>query len=1215
MFFTLIRQRERNLVFLVLFKHLNLSYGKTIKKKETMEKVFINNFGDFVQAQRSSYYHLLTFGIAEELSTHLINPTLSKVRLFKKRLPYLIYLYPNELKIKGPIFPLEKCIKRDLTYAIKLYLPAQYSAMLSDSSFSKLQEKEDSNLNKERKKFPILNRDIFIGEIPLMREDGTFILNGCERVIISQIIRSPGIYFRKEYKPGKPNIYSATIISDKGIWTKFNYEEKKQTEEKQILKNKRKEKDSLKGDEKEFLEQIYMRLTKYKFKLSGDTSFLNEEESMIGLNDNSKLSIYEILSYYGLTREEILDSLKYPSLTKYHEIFPEREDPNEINIAIESHLNNGAFSLGKIGRYKINKKFGLKFPSNILSLTPSDLIQIVDGLIEMKYLDRQTDDIDDLKNKQVRSIGELLQNQIRAGLSRINPNSIKTSLFSKKGTTKSKYDSSIDPRTLTNSIREFFITSQLSQYSDQINLLSEIAHKRRVTVFGPNGLKQDHVSPLVRDIHSTQYARFCPVETPEGQTAGLVSSLALLARVHPLGSLETPYFFVKNGELLKTIKAIYLGPEQEGNSSFALHSLPLIKGKIDSNPYVFSKEKNFFSERKTSEINFLTASPLQILSLSACLIPFVEHNDANRALMGANMQRQAVPLLSQQKPRVGTGLEAAIPLDSDMVLKSYCEGSVIFASSYKIKVKDLGGQTLCYSLNKYRRSNQDTCINQRAVVWLGEKVFSGQILADATCTDEGELALGKNLTVAYMPWEGYNYEDAIVINERLVTQDHLTSLHIHQYETQLNYSLIGTEKLTKELNQTSQYLRRHLNDHGIVKIGSYVKERDILVGKLTPYIEQPSPETKLLQALYGVKETGYRDTSLRVPKGVQGRVIDVRMFSATLFTKEDTTFSAASEIIRIYIVQTRKVQVGDKLSGRHGNKGVISRILSQQDMPYLPDGRPVDLILNPLGVPSRMNVGQVFESLLGLASEKLGKRFYIVPFDEMYGEEASRILVNQKLKEAAKKTGLNWLYNSYSPGKIFISDGRTGEFFDNSILVGNSYILKLIHLVEEKIHARATGPYTMITEQPLAGKAHRGGQRFGEMEVWALEAYGAAHTLQELLTLKSDDIDGRNDLYAALVSQPYLDLPNPGLSEAFLALVRELHGLGLNFTFHKMSNVKGESNNEINIFNAIENRLKLRALLSRAKADRFARNVRLLKSPLDIREKYNQKNKQRSKKL
>jgi DNA-directed RNA polymerase subunit beta len=642
---------------------------------------------------------------------------------------------------------------------------------------------------------------------------------------------------------------------------------------------------------------------------------------------------------------------------------------------------------------------------------------------------------------------------------------------------------------------------------------------------------------------------------------------------------------------------IFLNPDQESETKVGFADVSLDAEKNISNEYISVKENALFSVKKTKEVKFITTSPLQIVSLATSLIPFLEHDDANRALMGSNMQRQAVPLLYTQKAIVGTGLEPNAILDSGMVIKSYCEGKVEFSSSYSVKIKDASKQTITYYLRKYYRSNQETSINQRPIVWAGEKIFSGQIIVDGPGTNDGELSLGRNLTIAYMPWEGYNYEDAIVINERVILEDCLTSVHIEEHETNLTYCVTGSEKLTNDLPHLTKYIRRHLDEEGIVKVGSYVKEHDILVGKMTPCEEDSSPEAKLLRALYGQKSPPYRDTSLRVSHGTEGRVIDVRVLSTSFsnLPKEESSLGTTCEMIRIYIAQIRKIQIGDKLAGRHGNKGIISRVLPRQDMPYLPDGTPVDIIFNPLGVPSRMNVGQVFECLLGFAGEKLGTRFKISPFDEIYGKEASRVLVNQKLKEASIKTNCSWIFNPCYPGKILLRDGRTGEYFDNPITVGKSYILKLIHLVEDKIHARATGPYSMITEQPLAGKSQKGGQRFGEMEVWALEAYGCSNTLQELLTIKSDDIDGRNDMYEAILVRKEVAKPNPSIPESFLALIRELNALGLDFSIKKFGSgfesTTDMKETEKDMFKDLETRLKLRALLVRKKAEQFAKPV------------------------
>ena len=1166
-----------------------------------MNKIFVNNIGDLAETQRASFFRFLLNGISDEL-LNFPNPFLSKIKnLTGKKIQCLVYLYLDKIKLKGPNYNLDTCLKRDMTYSIQLYIPGEYSYQ-TEINNEFILNGEKTNKRQKIKKIRI-KQDIFFGEVPLITEEGTFIINGCERIVISQIIRSPGIYFRKEFGTTRKTLYTATIISNKGLWTKIVLDQ-------ESLKSKERLTNSLKENDEKILEKdrIYIRLNEFKQKL---TESKEKEEG-----DQNKLFIYDLIRYFGLNIEEIFDSLKYPThfsnlqLTnkenesKSYDQFQKRTKIRENTQAIKKLFFNqrsGCFSIGEIGRYKINKKLGLNLPKDITYLTSHDFLGIIDGLIELKYYDRVSDDIDDIRNKQIRSIGELLQNQIRIGLYRLQKSLIDDSPVA--SSQKLNFDVEtysnpeewiLDPRPITSSIKEFFKTSQLSQFMDQINPLSELTHKRRISVFGPNGLKRDHISTVIRDIHPSQYGRLCPIETPEGQNAGLITSMSLYGRISSIGSIETPYFFVENKNVFSEKKPIFLNPEQESETTIAVCDISLTNKKKIVEEYISIKENNLFSLKKAEIVNFITTSPLQIVSLATALIPFLEHDDANRALMGSNMQRQAVPLIYPQKPIVGTGLETSAILDSSMVIKSYSEGKVIFSSANAIKIEDNQKQIIVYYLKKYSRSNQETCIHQKPIVWIGENVFSGQIIADGPSTSDGELSLGRNLTIAYMPWEGYNYEDAIVINERIILEDCLTSIHIEEHETSLTYSVTGSEKLTNTLPHLTKYISRHLNSDGIVKVGSYVKEHDILVGKLTPCEEDSSPEAKLLRALYGQKNENYRDTSLRVPHSTEGRVIDVRIISTTSLNKDEATLFSSCDIIRIYIAQIRKIQIGDKLAGRHGNKGIVSKILARQDMPYLPDGTPIDIIFNPLGVPSRMNVGQVFECLLGFAGEKLGNRYKVLPFDEVYGKESSRILVNQKLKEASLKTQLKWMFNEYYPGKILLRDGRTGEFFDNPITVGKSYILKLIHLVEDKIHARATGPYSMITEQPLAGKSQKGGQRFGEMEVWALEAYGCSNTLQELLTIKSDDIDGRNDMYESILVRKEIEKPNPSIPESFLALIRELHALGLDFSIKKFEggfySPTEMKDNEKDLFKALESRLKLRALLARKKAEQFAKS-------------------------
>jgi len=686
---------------------------------------------------------------------------------------------------------------------------------------------------------------------------------------------------------------------------------------------------------------------------------------------------------------------------------------------------------------------------------------------------------------------------------------------------------------------------------DQTNPLAELTHKRRVSALGPGGLSRDRAGFAVRDLHPSQYGRICPIETPEGPNAGLIGVLATHARINSFGFIETPFYKVEDGVVLKTDVPIHLTADQENDVWIAPGDLPVDSENRIQGDVIPARYRQAFTTTKPKQIDYIAVSPIQVISIATSLIPFLEHNDANRALMGSNMQRQAVPLLFPESPLIGTGLEAQAARDSGMVTVSCSDGVVTYVSADEICVTDSTGNEVSYFLHKYQRSNQDTCINQRPSVWLGEEVVAGQVLADGAATEGGELALGQNILVAYVPWEGYNYEDAFLVSERLVYNDVYTSVHIEKFEIEARQTKLGSEEITRELPNVGEYSLRKLDDNGIITIGSWVESGDILVGKVTPKGESDQPpEGKLLRAIFVEKTRDVRDTSLRVPNGGRGRILDVRIFTRE---KGDELPTGANIVIRVYVAQSRKIQVGDKMAGRHGNKGIISRILPRQDMPYLPDGTPVDLVLNPLGVPSRMNVGQIFECLLGLAAENLNQRFKIIPFDEMNGAEASRVLINEKLTKAKSLSGKEWLFDSSHPGKVPIFDGRTGEKFDNPVMLGISYMLKLVHLVDDKIHARSTGPYSLVTQQPLGGKAQHGGQRLGEMEVWALEAFGASYTLQELLTVKSDDMQGRNETLNAIVKGK--PIPRPGTPESFKVLMRELQSLCLDIGAYKIENL------------------------------------------------------------
>ena len=855
-----------------------------------------------------------------------------------------------------------------------------------------------------------------------------------------------------------------------------------------------------------------------------------------------------------LSIKEILANLTYPDFLN-ELITKETQDQKasqDSNAEIQRNFNVRIFNpkyydIGNIGRYKLNNRFNLNVPKGKGDLTTQDLLAIVDALITLKYKKKgNLDDIDHLQNRRVRSVGELLQTQFRAGLTRLER------LISERLTICDPYSLKIgtlvNPKPIISMMREFFGSSQLSQFLDQTNPIAELTHRRRISGLGPGGLNRDHVSFTVRDIHPSHYGRICPIETPEGQNAGLISSLSVYARVNSFGFIETPFFKVKDGVVLRDQPPIYLTAEEEDQLKIAAADTALNPDGTFKEKYLPIRYKQEFNIVLTTEVQLIAVSTIQTISSATALIPFLEHDDANRALMGSNMQRQAVPLLYPTKPIIGTGLESQLAADAGLVIISYTEGYVTSVTSQIITIKASNGKIITYPLQKYIRSNQDTCINQRPIVWQGEFVASGQIIADGPGTEGGEIALGQNIIVAYMPWEGYNYEDALLINERLIYADLFTSIHIEKYDLEVRETKAGTEEITNKLPNVNEQATRNLDENGIIHKGKFVQSGDILVGKITPS-EEPDeiPEGRLLRAIFGEKIQSVIDNSLRVPNGSYGRILDIRVFSRA---NGDELPTSTESIIRVFLAQMRKIQVGDKMAGRHGNKGIISRILARQDMPYLPDGKPIDLILNPLGVPSRMNVGQLFEGLFGFAGDNLDKRFKILPFDEMYGKEASRILINRYLKKAKQQNNQNWLYNSYSPGKILLRDGRTGEYFDNPITVCKSYILKLVHLVDDKIHARSTGPYSLVTQQPLGGRSQQGGQRFGEMEVWALEAFGAAYTLQELLTLKSDDMNGRNEALNAIVKgEP---IPQAGIPESFKVLILELQSLGLDIGMYKI---------------------------------------------------------------
>ena len=937
--------------------------------------------------------------------------------------------------------------------------------------------------------------------------------------------------YHKKY--GEKDLYTATLIPEYGSWIRFGF-------------------------------QKNTKINPYKYPIKNQ-----EEEVVIQLDKINQKSILGLLKEMGLTDLEIYQNLQYADFFYFDKplLLNSKllnQPLSRFDLELEYFKNISEFSrifdpnyyrLGRVGRLKLNNRLNLKITERLQIITYEDIFAIIDKLINLTISKAVQDDIDHLKNRRVRSIGELLQNLFRIGFQR---------LVRKLRNQTNKMDSGylLSFNIVNATIREFFGSSQLSQYLDQTNPLSSLTHRRRISGLGPGGFDRDRISFAVRDIHPSHYGRICPIETPEGQNVGLIASLTTCARVNKLGFLETPFWRVINGKVIKTGTPIYLTADIEDLYKIAPADIATDKENyliINNIPVRYNQD---FVNVPPSEVDFIAISTIQVVSVAASLIPFFEHDDANRALMGSNMQRQSVPLIFPQKPIVGTGLENQIAVDSGMTLNAQVSGIVNSVTANKIVIKDKVGKKIIYKLQKYLRSNQQTCINHRPIVWKGEKIKSGQILTDGPAITSSELALGQNVLIAYMPWQGYNFEDAILISERLVYDDIFTSIHIERYKIEIDRNSEMSEQTMKMIPNLSLSEVKHLNDDGIVTVGTFVKPGDILVGKVISHnTSEQLPESKLLRAIFGAKAKGVKDNSYRMPDGEHGRVIETVTFNRR------TKLTYKFEKIYVFIAQIRKIQVGDKIAGRHGNKGIISRILPRQDMPFLPDGTPIDIILNPLGVPSRMNVGQLYECLLGLAGDKLNSRFKILPFDEMYGLEMSRILINKKLRQASIKRNESWLFNPYAPGKMVLVDGRTGNEFENPITVGNAYMLKLIHLVDDKMHARATGPYSLITQQPLRGKAQHGGQRFGEMEVWALEGFGAAFTLKELLTIKSDDMQGRNETLNAIVKGQ--QIPQFGIPESFKVLLQELRSIGLDMSTYKIERFSSSKRYEVEV-NLIE---------------------------------------------
>lgn len=1049
------------------------------KLKEVLE------LPNLIEVQRNSYDWFLKTGLKE------VFRDISPIQDFTGNL-VLEFL---DYTLGDTKYSVEECKERDFTYAAPLRVKVRL-------------------INKETGE--VKEQEVFMGDFPLMTEKGTFIINGAERVIVSQLVRSPGVYFAKTIDPTGKSLFTATIIPNRGAWLEF---------------------------ETDVNDHIFVRIDRTR-KIPATVLV-----RALGCGSNAKIAelfnedknIQETLSRDNTDSEE-------EALVEIYKRLRPGEPPtvDSARSLLEAlFFEPKRYDLANVGRYKIQKKLkhGVLYrpvqgaageaevdspkkdlPQQFIrELTREDIFETLRYLLGLMNGEGQVDDIDHLGNRRLRSVGELLQNQFRIGLSRMER-------VVRERMTIQDVDV-ITPQVLINirpvvaSIKEFFGSSQLSQFMDQTNPLAELTHKRRLSALGPGGLSRERAGFEVRDVHHSHYGRMCPIETPEGPNIGLIGSLSTYARINEFGFIETPYRKVDRENRRVTDEIVYLTADEEENFVIAQANAPL-------------DEEGRFTENKINarspdivvvpadRVDYMDVSPKQVFSIATALIPFLEHNDANRALMGANMQRQAVPLLKTQAPLVGTGVEFKAARDSGVVVLAKETGTVEKVTANEIDIRNDKGNLDRYKLLKFTRSNQGTCINQKPVVKKGDRVEKDQVIADGPSTDMGELALGRNVLVAFMPWEGYNYEDAILVSEKAVKDEYFTSIHIEEYECDARDTKLGPEEITRDIPNVGEEILKDLDDRGIIRTGAEVRSGDILVGKVTPKGEtELTAEERLLRAIFGEKAREVRDTSLRVPHGESGKIVDVKVFSREA---GDELPPGVNQLVRVYIAQKRKISEGDKMAGRHGNKGVIARILPEEDMPFLPDGTPIEIVLNPLGVPSRMNLGQVLEAHLGWAAKALG---YYVSTPVFNGAVEGDIL--DKLKEAGIPAG----------GKVTLYDGRTGQPFDNLITVGYVYMLKLAHLVDDKIHARSTGPYSLVTQQPLGGKAQFGGQRFGEMEVWALEAYGAAYTLQEILTVKSDDVVGRVKTYEAIVKGE--NVPEPGVPESFKVLIKELQSLAL----------------------------------------------------------------------
>ncbi|PKM75871.1 MAG: DNA-directed RNA polymerase subunit beta [Firmicutes bacterium HGW-Firmicutes-15] len=1035
---------------------------------------------NLIQIQLSSYQWFLNEGLRTALKEVFPISDFSG----KLELDFVDY------NLGEPKYSVQECKERDVSFQAPLKLKVR----LTDKENGEIKESE-----------------VYMGDLPLMTDKGTFIINGAERVVVSQLVKSPGVYFNEKLDLAGNSLFGATVIPNRGAWFEL---------------------------EMDSAGVIYTRIDKTRkipVTVLLRTLGFETNEALLELYENDEAIVKTLEKDTTTNKKEAL-------LEFYRRLRPGEMATEDAATQLLKNLffDPRRYDMAVVGRYKVNKKLGLNIPVETRYLTVEDITTTVGYILKLIKNEGKTDVIDHLGNRRLRSIGELLQNQFRTGLVRMER--VVRERMSIHDVETLTPQVLINIRPITAAVKEFFGSSQLSQFMDQTNPLAELTHKRRLSALGPGGLTRERAGFQVRDVHHSHYGRVCPIETPEGPNIGLIGSLATFGRVNDFGFIETPYRKVDKKTGRVTTEIVYLTADEEDEYIVAQANAPL-----DENGYFKDErvEVRYFEdilEVPVKQVDYMDVSPKQVFSVATSLIPFLENDDANRALMGANMQRQAVPVIKTEAPVVGTGLEHKAAKDSGAVVIAKKAGIVKNVSASRIVFETDDGETIKYPLLKFMRSNQGTCYNQRPIVKVGQRVEADTIIADGPSTDNGELALGRNILVAFMPWEGYNYEDAILISEKVVKEDIFTSIHIEEYECEARDTKLGPEEITRDIPNVSEEMLRNLDDQGVIRVGAEVRPDDILVGKVTPKGEtELTPEERLLRAIFGEKAREVRDSSLRVPHGEAGKIVAVKRFARE---NGDELPPGVNRLVRVYIAQKRKLSEGDKMAGRHGNKGVVSRILPEEDMPFLADGTPVQIVLNPLGVPSRMNIGQILECHMGWVAKELGYKIATPIFDGATEEDIMELRLESGLPEN---------------GKAILRDGRTGETFDHEVTVGYVYMLKLAHLVDDKIHARSIGPYSLVTQQPLGGKAQFGGQRFGEMEVWALEAYGAAYTLQEILTVKSDDVVGRLKTYESIVKGD--NIPEPGVPEGFKVLIKELQSLSLDIR------MLGSNNSEIQIKN------------------------------------------------